>query len=170
MKKQRKKWTAADDDFIRAHAQTLTAADFAQHFGVSKTALESHCQSKEIRLRKKGWSNPTKHSVQDIMHARMLRNQGLAYKQIAEQTGIKLGYLREILSPNSSRRKDAMIGAKATPAVIPATVPATPEIKLTPVKAQPGPLSTARADRIAVIVRQTMTVPKPKRQPQAKAA
>lgn len=95
--------TSYDDDYIRKNAKTMSAKQMAAHFGVTKSALMSHCHRMQISIAKDTDATTATFSQDIIEKARAMKAQKCSTRDISRATGISESYLKGSIFPNKRR-------------------------------------------------------------------
>lgn len=116
MKKRGKKWSDADDNFLRNNRLIMTSRQFAEHFStpealVSSSAIRSRCSELKIKLEKPP-SRQYKYSSDQISKAREMWQEGETLSQITKRTGIRKNYVHKICTGEKRRADVRPLAAK----------------------------------------------------------
>lgn len=83
----RQQYTTHDVNQIRELAKTMTAREVAEKFERTQGAIQQIAYRNNIKF---GPETYRCHTIKDVNDVVRLRRGGLTYRQIAEQTGVKL--------------------------------------------------------------------------------
>ncbi|EMK7045590.1 AsnC family protein [Salmonella enterica subsp. enterica serovar Montevideo] len=105
---KRRPFTPEDDAFIRDNRHTMTAAEMAVHLNRIRGGINLRAGMIGVSLFKCGDLSPrTKHTDEDVMLIRALRDAGLSFEEIAEKFEISSGVAR-VLYHNRLTAADAI--------------------------------------------------------------
>lgn len=80
-------YTTKDINLIRELSKTMTARQVAKHLGRSTGAIQQVAFRNNIKF---GPESYRCHTMRDVKEVIRLRQSGLTFRQVAEQSGVKL--------------------------------------------------------------------------------
>ncbi|HFD1045422.1 TPA: AsnC family protein [Salmonella enterica subsp. enterica serovar Kentucky] len=106
---KRRPFTPEDDAFIRDNRHAMTADEIAVHLDRARAVINLRASMIGVSLFKCGDLNPhTKHTDEDVMFIRELRDEGLSFKEIGRKFEIS-SHVARSLYHNRLTAADAIV-------------------------------------------------------------